>query len=63
MTTIWLSLRAVIAGVAAMIYLALVLWSVGEVDRALRLVERMRERLGTYPREYARARHNARVNV
>ena len=32
-------------GVPAMAYLALVLWSIGEVDNALPLVERMRERI------------------
>jgi tetratricopeptide (TPR) repeat protein len=32
-------------GVAAMVYLAFVLWSVGEIERALPLVERMRERI------------------
>jgi predicted ATPase len=34
-------------GVPAMAYLALVLWSLGEVDNALPLVERMRERIGS----------------
>ena len=34
-------------GVPAMAYLALVLWSIGEVDNALPLVERMRERIGS----------------
>jgi predicted ATPase len=33
-------------GVPTMAYLALVLWSIGEVDSALPLVERMRERMG-----------------
>jgi predicted ATPase len=32
-------------GVPPMAYLAFVLWSVGEIDRALRLIEQMRERL------------------
>jgi hypothetical protein len=32
-------------GVPAMVYLAFVLWTLGEIDRAVSLVERMRERL------------------
>jgi predicted ATPase len=34
-------------GVPAMAYLALVLWSIGEIDNAPPLVERMRERIGS----------------
>ena len=46
-TTIWPFASGIDAGVAAMCYLAIALWPLGEVDRAVSLVDGAQERLAS----------------